>query len=124
MSLLEEFKYYCDFYRIDADEGSEPTYEFSNGNRYWCISSTIADTLYGSKIHRQSNIRIGINNTVPDIYYFNNSRTWLIEPILHRDNGPAIIEGNHAEWWINGVKIRETDDYRINIKAAKNRGNI
>ena len=56
----------------------------------------------------------------PAIEYSDGEKRYCINGGLHRDDGPAVIKGNHAEFWINGKKISETDEYYVPIKSARN----
>ena len=50
---------------------------------------------------------IVINNERYCIEYLNGAKYWYLNGQLHRENGPAVIDGNYQAWWFNGQLHRE-----------------
>ena len=44
----------------------------------------------------------------------NNRQEWFLNGKLHREDGPAIIEGNRQAWYLNGKLHREDGPAYIN----------
>ena len=57
---------------------------------------------------------------MPAIIGGNGDQYWVQYDKLHRDNDlPAVIHvDGSATWWINGLKIKQCDDYFVKIKRA------
>ena len=101
-----------------------PAIEYFNGDEFYYIEGKLhredgpaVDYYRGrkeyykyNKLHRDDGPAVEDPNG--NKYYFKNGE-------CHREGGPALIEGNHAEIWLNGVKISETDEYYVPIKSAK-----
>jgi hypothetical protein len=87
-----------------------PAVILSNGSQYWFKKN---------KLHREDG---------PAVIHSNEYQVWFKEDKLHRDEVnslsfvlPAVINANgHAEWWIDGVKIKECENYRPQIKSSRN----
>ena len=48
--------------------------------------------------------------------YDNGKQEWFLNGKLHREDGPAIVDGNIQEWWLNGNRHREDGPAIINGK--------
>ena len=64
----------------------------------WCING---------ESHREE-------NDGPAVEYFDGSKEWFLNGVLHRENGPAVEYANgYKEWYINGLEHTEKEFNRI-----------
>ena len=81
---------------------SKPSLD-SFGNKCWY------DSVNKFELHRE--------NDLPAVEYQNGSKSWYKNGVLHRENGPAMIDTTmkiysaHYYWFINGTQY---NDYNIN----------
>lgn len=52
-------------------------------------------------------------------YIYGNSRAWFQYGVWHREDGPAIIDGDREEWWLNGEEVSEQEHARRTSKAQE-----
>lgn len=67
-------------------------------------------------------IENGITFNIEDLYFTrskNGARRWLLNGVLHRENGPAVEYSNGEKfWWFNNknIKVKTQEEFEQMIK--------
>ena len=91
--------------------GNDKFYFDKKNNEYFLINNNNNNIYYFNLI---GNIhRIG----KPAIEYFDGSKEWVINGKIHRIDGPAYIQGNYIQFWINNVGYFRDKYYKFADKT-------